>query len=84
MFIKNHKEVICMKIGDAAKIYSAQLKDFWEQKRTLAKQKKDLEETESVAADEQVVVSSDLLHALADETGVVAVCLHADYLCTSP
>lgn len=33
-----------MKIGDAAKIYSAQLKDFWEQKRTLAKQKKDLEE----------------------------------------
>ena len=43
-----------------------------------------LEEAEGVAADEQVVVSTNLLHALSDEAGVVTVCLHADDLCASP
>ena len=32
-----------MKIGEARKIYSAQLKEFQEQKLSLAKQKKELE-----------------------------------------
>ena len=43
-----------------------------------------LEEAEGVATDEQVVVSTNLLHALSDEAGVVTVCLHADDLGGSP
>ena len=43
-----------------------------------------LEKAEGVATDEQVVVSTNLLHALSDEARVVTVSLNADDLCASP
>ena len=33
-----------MKIGEARKTYSAPLREFWEEKKSLAKQKKALDE----------------------------------------
>ena len=43
-----------------------------------------LEKAEGITTDEQVVVSTDLFHALGNEAGVVAVSLHADDLRASP
>jgi hypothetical protein len=37
-------EVGYMKIGEATQIYSAKLHEYWDQKLSLEKQKKDLEE----------------------------------------
>ncbi len=42
-----------------------------------------LQETEHVATDEDVVCRADLLHALGDEGGVVAISLHTDDGCTA-
>ena len=43
-----------------------------------------LEKAEGITTDEQVVVSTDLFHALGNEAGMVAVSFHADDLRASP
>ena len=48
-----------MKIGEARQIYSAQMDEYWEQKLSLAKQKKELEEKSNVISNGKELFSEE-------------------------
>ena len=52
----NHKDVINMKINEARKIYSSQLREYREQKNLLNKQKQELEQKSKTAGKEEQAV----------------------------
>ncbi|MFA9465133.1 MAG: hypothetical protein ACERKN_12690 [Velocimicrobium sp.] len=48
-----------MKIGEARQIYSAQLHEYWDQKLSLAKKKKELEEKSNAISNEKELFSNE-------------------------